>query len=225
MTHEAMPRRELLKRIAGIGAGAAVISLPAGLLLPAPATAAESDSQDNAAGSHPTSLNGWALANRANTGQGVWSCPVPGTGFSVDTRLGMVETVLVHAIRRWNYEIETLRKGEVIGWRPIADLDPKGPESNQASGTAVTIRPGAYGKGIRGGLSKAQRHTVRSILDDCGGALRWGGNDSTPYEALFYISTPPGTTAARSITSPLGKAADRLRVLSQTPGKGAGTSA
>ncbi|CAM5567099.1 hypothetical protein AB0H45_13470 [Streptomyces atroolivaceus] len=223
MTHEAMPRRALLKRFAGIGAGAALISMPVGLLVPATAEAA--DRKDPVVDPHPTSLNGWALADKTDAGQGVWSCSVPGTGFSIDTRLGMVEILLVHAIRRWHYEIETLREGEVIGWRPVAELDSKGPESNQASGTAVAIRPAAYGKGLKGGLTDAQTQTVRSILDDCGGIVRWGGDDETPYEALFYIDTPPAAVAARSVTSPLGKAAGRLRTWNQAPGMGAGAAA
>ncbi|MFJ4001530.1 hypothetical protein [Streptomyces parvus] len=225
MTPEAMPRRALLKRIAGISAGAALISTPVALLAPATATAAEAGVPNRAADTHPTSANGWALVDRTDADQGVWSCSVPGTGFSIDTRIGTVETLLVHVIRRWHYEIEMLREGEVIGWRPIAELDVKGPESNQASGTAVAIRPGAYVKGLSGGLTQAQRQTVRSILDDCGGTVRWGGDDSAPYEGLFYISTPPGTAAVRSTTCPLGKAAGRLRSWNRTPGMGAGATA
>ncbi|KUF16277.1 hypothetical protein AT728_18260 [Streptomyces silvensis] len=154
----------------------------------------------------------------------MWSCSVPGAGFGIDTRLGAVETLLVHVIRRWHYEIETLRGHEVIGWRPIEELDHSEPESNQASGTAVAIRPGAYGQGLSGGLTKTQRETVRSILDDCSGIIRWGGDDRIPYEALFYLDAPPGTAAVRSATSPLGKAADKLRNWNRTPGLGAGAS-
>lgn len=225
MIDEEMPRRVLLKRLAGISAGAALIATPAGLLVPAPAAAATSTPPSDAPRAHPTSANGWALVDQANSAQGVWSCSVAGTGFAVDTRLGVVETLLVHAIRRWHYEIETLRKAEVIGWRPIAEIDPTGSESNQASGTAVAIRPGAYAKGIQGGLTKAQQMTVRSILDDCDGIVRWGGDDKIPYEGLFYISTPPGKAIVRSTNSPLGKAAHRLKSWSQTPGKGAGATA
>ncbi|WP_041985471.1 hypothetical protein [Streptomyces sp. AcH 505] len=223
MTQQAMPRRAMLMRLAGIGAGAALVSASGGLLVPA--AAAENEGQrTQEPRKHPATPNGWLVADSANTDQGVWSRPVSGAGFTVATRLGMVETVLVHVVRRWHYEIETLRAGEVVGWRPLTGLDAGHPEANQASGTAVTIRPGSYVKGARGGLTQPQRSVVRDILDDCGGLVRWGGDDDVPYEALFYIDIPPNA-AARSGGGALVKLADKVRGWNQTPGLGAGVKA
>ncbi|ANS65426.1 hypothetical protein SLINC_3202 [Streptomyces lincolnensis] len=226
MTPSSVPRRAMLRGLAGAGAGAALVSVSGGLLVPAHAAEA-ADGAGPAAGTpgdFPASLNGWPLADRTNAGLGVWSRPVSGAGFTLDIRLGMVETVLVHIVRRWHYEIETLRKGEVVGWRPIGELDAAAPESNQASGTAVAIRPDAYVKGVRGGLTKIQRDTVESILEDVGDVVRWGGHDRTPYEALFYIATPP-SQETRPADRPVAELADKLRGWNQTPGLGAGSAA
>ncbi|MET9252312.1 hypothetical protein [Streptomyces sp. NPDC003717] len=227
MTEKSLPRRAVLKRVAGMGAGVALLSAPGGLLVPAHAAEA-----DRGAGrapepldAHRTSRNGWALADGVGSAQGVWSRPVSGTGFTLDTRLGAVETVLVHIVRRWHYEIETLRADEVVGWRPLAELDADGPESNQASGTAVAIRPGAYVKGARGGLTEVQRRTVDSILRDCGDVVRWGGRDRTPYEALFYVDVPPTKGKRRPADHPVDRLADKLRRWNRTPGVGAGAAA
>jgi|SRR4051794_8870870 hypothetical protein len=226
MTQKSVARRAVLKRFAGVGAGAAVISTSGGLLVPAHAAEGATGAGQSTAvpGEYPTSGNGWALADQVNAGQGVWSRPVSGTGFTLDTRLGVVETVLVYIVRRWHYEIETLREGEVVGWRPIGELDGDSPESNQASGTAVAIRPDAYVKGVRGNLTKIQRETVGSILDDCGSVVRWGGRDRTPYEALFYIATPP-SEETRPANHPVERLAEKLRGWNRAPGLGAGAVA
>lgn len=216
----------MLRGIAGVGAGAALVSASGGLLVPAHAAEAAPGAGPAAGtpGGFPASLNGWPLADRVNAAQGVWSRPVSGAGFTLDARLGMVETVLVHIVRRWHYEIETLREGEVVGWRPIGELDAAAPESNQASGTAVAIRPDAYVKGVRGGLTKIQRDVVESILDDVGDVVRWGGHDRTPYEALFYVATPP-SQETRPADRPVAELADKLRGWNRTPGLGAGSAA
>ncbi|MEU3146135.1 hypothetical protein [Streptomyces sp. NPDC006999] len=227
MTQKSVPRRAVLKRVAGAGAGTALLSASGGLLVPAHAAEAGDGAGRPAevSGAHPVSRNGWALADEVDVGQGVWSRPVSGTGFALDTRLGAVETVLVHIVRRRHYEIETLREGEVAGWRPIGELDADGPESNQASGTAVAIRPDAYVKGVAGGLTRTQRKTVDSILEDCGSVIRWGGRDRTPYEALFYIDVPPSKEERRPAGHPVEKLADTLRRWNRTPGVGAGSAA
>ncbi|MEU6144261.1 hypothetical protein ABZ848_28420 [Streptomyces sp. NPDC047081] len=227
MTHKSVARRAVLKRFAGVGAGAALVSASGGLLVPAHAAERGAGAGQSAPvpGEYATSANGWALADKVNAGQGVWSRPVSGTGFTLDTRLGAVETVLVHIVRRWHYEIETLREGEVVGWRPIGELDADSPESNQASGTAVAIRPGAYVKGVQGNLTKIQRETIESILDDCGDVVRWGGRDRTPYEALFYIATPPSEEETRPTHHPVEKLARKLRGWNRAPGLGAGAVA
>ncbi|MFJ8440060.1 hypothetical protein [Kitasatospora griseola] len=73
-------------------------------------------------------------------------------------------------------------------------------ESNQSSGTAVQIRPGSYPSGVRGGFYPLEVLTIRDILADCEGVVRWGGDDRVPDESLFYVDVAPTTGGSR--TSP-----------------------
>jgi hypothetical protein len=162
----------------------------------------------------PTSLNGWALEKEANHVSTVWTRPVPGTGLELDIRIGDVEVILLHVIRRFHYEIEQLTGIDLAGWRQIDDLKENRPESNLASGTAVLIRPGAS---ARGGLFPLQLLTLRDVLADCEGVVRWGGDDSPVDESLFYIDRGPDDELIREV-------ADRLRLAEATPGHGAGVN-
>ena len=49
-----------------------------------------------------------------DAGGTVWTRPVPGTGFDVQVSIGDAEVILVHVIRRFHYEIDTLRPGDVV---------------------------------------------------------------------------------------------------------------
>jgi hypothetical protein len=59
--------------------------------------------------------------------------------------------VLVHVIRRYHYELDTLEQGEVVGFRSPGPLV-IGPETDYAFGTAVAIRPGSRPAGVAGGM-------------------------------------------------------------------------
>lgn len=86
--------------------------------------------------------------------------PLAGVAVSI----GDVETVLVHVVRRFHYEIDTLRKGEVVGRRKPGQVRKGLPQGNQASGTAVQIRPGRYPHGAKGGFFPDQLTVIRDIL-------------------------------------------------------------
>lgn len=55
-------------------------------------------------------------------------------------------------IGRFHYEIDELRKGDVVGWRSPGTVRKGLPEGNQASGTAVRIRHA----GQRGGCPRGR---------------------------------------------------------------------
>ena len=150
-------------------------------------------------------------------GGSIYTRPVPGTPLDgVAVRIGEVETVLVHVIRRFHYEIDMLGKGDVVGWRSPDAVKKSFAESNQASGTAVQIRPGHYPAGASGGFSHLQDVVIRDILAELDGLVRWGGDDRRPNEALFYLNGKPGDAR-------LAKVADRIRTWMYTPGAGAGS--
>ncbi|MFF0227585.1 hypothetical protein [Streptomyces sp. NPDC004629] len=195
---------------AGVIAAAAVGSSVPGMAAATPAAVPRTET--TAPGEVPTSANGWPLEREANHVSTVWTRSVPGTGLSVDVRIGDAEAILLHVVRRFHYEVEQLPRVDLAGWQPIDGLDEKLPESNLASGTAVRIRPGAA---AQGGLFPLQEIVLRDILADCDGVVRWGGDDSPVNESLFYLDRGPADPRVREL-------ADRLREAEATPGQGAG---
>ncbi|WP_369686988.1 hypothetical protein [Streptomyces somaliensis] len=142
------------------------------------------------------------METAADQGGSIATRPVPGTpvtGFQV--RLGAVETVLVHLIRRFHYEIAELQPGEVVGWTAPDEL--QGPARNLASGTAVRIRPGHYPPGVRGGFFPLELAVIRDVLTELDGVVRWGGDDRTVDEALFYLAVGPDHTRLEAIAERL----------------------
>ncbi|WP_369259829.1 hypothetical protein [Streptomyces sp. R35] len=168
------------------------------------------------------SRNGWEMERVADDGGNIFTRPVPGTPLTgsagIAVRMGDVETVLVHVVRRFHYEIDELRKGDVIAWRSPGTVRKGLAESNQASGTAIQIRPGSYPAGARGGFFPQQQLLIKDILAELNGVIRWGGNDPKPDESLFYIAVRPDD-------SRLARTANRIRRWDETPGRGAGVLA
>lgn len=231
MRHTGPTRRHVLTTTAGVTAAAGLAS--AGLLA-VPAVAAPQPFADDELKqalrrlearrrrllTGRPSANQWEMQKAVDAGGDIVTRPVPGTGLKVSVRQGDVETVLVHVIRRFHYEIDALGLREeprpVEGWvAPSKVRDAGLPESNQASGTAVVIRPDSYPPGVRGGFTGGQHLIIRDIMADTGGVVRWGGEDRRPYEGLFYLTVRPGDPR-------LTQVATRIRTWDETPGLGAG---
>ncbi|QCX77885.1 hypothetical protein C9F11_21265 [Streptomyces sp. YIM 121038] len=226
-----LSRRTVLARTAVITGAAVAASFPGSQWLSSPAYAAGTDptpkmvreavrraeARNRRVMTGKPSRNGWEMERVADDGGNIYTCPVPGTPLTdVQVRMGDVEVVLVHVIRRFHYEIDELRKGDVVGWRSPGSVRKGMPESNQASGTAVQIRPGSYPSGTNGGFFSSQRIVLRDILAELDGIVRWGGDDTKPDEALFYIQVPPGDKR-------LAVTAAKLRGWHDRPGAGAGS--
>ncbi|WP_328871579.1 hypothetical protein OHT76_16445 [Streptomyces sp. NBC_00287] len=223
-------RRTFFARTAVIAGATAVATLPFSEYLASPAHAAgryaEPEHVRDAARralarakrtkSGKPSPNGWEMELATDKGGAVWTRPVPGTPIEgVAVRIGDVETVLVHVIRRFHYEVDELRKGDVVGWRSPNAVRRGLAESNQASGTAVQIRPGHYPSGVKGGFFTPQQLVIRDILAELEGVVRWGGDDKRPDESLFYLDVKPDSPL-------LAKVVRKLRGWQEEPGKGAG---
>jgi hypothetical protein len=166
------------------------------------------------------SANRWEMQKAADDGGDIVTRHVAGTGLNVSVRMGDTETVLVHVIRRFHYEVDALglhgEPNPVEGWvTPSAVRDSRLPESNQASGTAVVIRPDFYPPGVRGGFTTGQQLIIRDIIADTEGVARWGGDDRRPYEGLFYLTVRPSDAR-------LERVAAKIRAWDETPGSGAG---
>lgn len=224
-----MTRRTFLSRAAVLGAAA---SLPTFGFVSSPARAAGGGADasrlqeairrlqkrhDRVLTGKP-SRNGWEMEKVADNRGNIYTRPVPGTPLDgVQVRMGDVETVLVHVIRRFHYEIDELRAGDVVGWRSPGAVRKWLAESNQASGTAVQIRPGHYPAGVRGGFFPLQQVVIRDILAELDGVVRWGGDDPQVDEALFSIDVKPGDDR-------LAQVANRIRGWTDEAGQGAGAT-
>ncbi|MFG2514385.1 twin-arginine translocation signal domain-containing protein [Streptomyces sp. NPDC048584] len=223
-------RRTFLTRTAVIAGAAAAATLPFSEYLASPAYAAgryaepkhvreaarRALARRERTRSGKQGPNGWEMELAADQGGAVWTRPVPGTPVEgVAVRIGDVETVLVHVVRRFHYEVDELRRGDVVGWRSPDTVRRPLPEANQASGTAVQIRPGHYPSGVKGGFFAPQQLVIRDILAELEGVVRWGGDDRTPDESLFYLAVKPGSPL-------LAEVAGKLRGWEKVPGKGAG---
>ncbi|AWT47716.1 hypothetical protein DMT42_21385 [Streptomyces actuosus] len=227
-----MTRRATFVAAAGVTAAA---SLTAAGLLAAPAAAAAQEPLRNdelkealrrAQARHRRlrtgrpSANGWQMQKAVDADGDIVTTSVPGTGLTVALRMGDTATLLVHVARRFHYEVDALGTGgepnSLEGWvAPSAVRDSRRPESNQASGTAVVIRPGSYPVGVRDCFTEGQRLVFRDILADTEGVVRWGGDDRRPYEGLFYLDVPPGDAR-------LARVAAKIRRWNEVPGAGAG---
>ncbi|MEU8787919.1 hypothetical protein [Streptomyces sp. NPDC048643] len=225
-----IPRRTVLRRAAFLAAGATLASPlltttsyaadtrpdPAALRASLKKAQARAAARKARVESGIKSTNGWTMEKVVDDRGNVYTRPVPGTPVDVQVRMGDVETVLVHVVHRFHYEIGALRKGEVVGWRTPNAVRRGLSESNQASGTALQIRPGSYPSGVRGGFYPLEELVIRDILADCEGVVRWGGDDRrTPDESLFSIDVAPSDPR-------LTEVADKIRHWTQTPGLGSG---
>ncbi|MBE1491499.1 hypothetical protein [Plantactinospora soyae] len=158
------------------------------------------------------SANGWTIQANKDRDSQIWTRSVGAAGLSVALWIGDVEAILLHVVRRFHYEIEAIQGLDLAGWCEIGKLDKRLPESNLASGTAIRIRPGARAKG---GFFPMQELVLRDVLAECGGTVRWGGDDREVDESLFYIAIGPHDEQVRTV-------ADKFRGWEATPGKGAG---
>ena len=206
-----IPRRSMT-RLFGMAAAAALLDVS----LPRVASASEvgwtADKAQSAV--DRTSSNGWTIEGSADSGGGIWTKPVPGSGVAMPVRIGLPEVILVYVVARFNYEIDALGPGEVSAFAPVVA---SGYRSNLSSGTAVEIRAGAFPVGSRGNLTVRQLRVVRDIVSSCRGVLAWGGDLSEPAEGFFQIDRGPADASVQEL-------ADELLVLNGDFGKSAASS-
>ncbi len=166
----------------------------------------------------PNDTNGWKGDKTANGWPVVKTVPthlIEGSSVAVPVLDGDVATILLHVARRFHYEVDSLRQGEVTGHsgdRKVAQPY----ESNYLSGTAIAIRPAAYPVGAKDGLYPHELVVVRDILAEMDGAVAWGGDEKTAKESHFHIAVKPGHPKLKGV-------AKKIREWNEAPGKGAGT--
>lgn len=136
------------------------------------------------------SANGWRIGAPSSV------FGIEGTNVSVTLASGAPAVVLLHAARRINYELDTLRKGDIVGVS-FDRLQVKSPEqSNLLSGTAIHFRPGSFPRGESGNLFPHEIVVLEDIVAESAGVLSWGGHLAVPDQGLIYVSRGPEPTGS-----------------------------
>ncbi|MGI5377833.1 hypothetical protein ACQEV2_27020 [Streptomyces sp. CA-251387] len=164
-----------------IGASAGVV----GALTLTTAGEAAAAPADGRTWSTGRSANGWPVLRTAE------SFRIEGSDRTVRLAGGDAATVLLHVARRFHYEIDSLRSGDVHGWTDDREVKADY-ESNHLSGTAIAIRRLDYPVGSKGNLYPNELIVVRDILTELDGIVAWGGDFTTPKESHFEIAVRPG---------------------------------
>jgi peptidoglycan hydrolase-like protein with peptidoglycan-binding domain len=130
----------------------------------------------------PTSQNGYTANDRSV----IRSATIAGTDVKVAVRTGPAGDLLLYAAARWHREVEPLRAPDgVLDCWGYAERLIRGSStelSNHASGTALDLRARAHPLGTPTArtYTAAQIAAAHRIIDDCQGALRWGGDYANP---------------------------------------------
>lgn len=90
-------------------------------------------------------------------------------------RAGDAHTILNELGRRFNAEVEAIRKDWSWGYA-YRNVRGASVHSEHSAGTAVDFNAPAHGLGLSGTFSGAQVRAIRRILADLDGAVRWGGD-------------------------------------------------
>ncbi|MCT9104121.1 hypothetical protein ACFWD7_19875 [Streptomyces mirabilis] len=160
----------------------------------------------------PRSANGWPVLDHSTKYQ------VEGTDVEVSLAKGDAATVLLYVARRFAYEVDMLRVGDLHGHTTDRKVGASF-ESNYLSGTAIAIRPLHYPLGAdvkNTGMSETERIVVADILADCERLVAWGGDLKPVKQSHFHINVKPGD-------SRLKRLAAHIRGWNDTPGEGAGS--
>lgn len=119
---------------------------------------------------------------------------------------GDVWMVLDYLCRRYHAEVEPIRKDWSWGYAYRAIRGQTSGYSNHASGTAIDLNAPKHPLGSRGTFTAAQVRALRHILNDLGGAIRWGGDyQRRPDEMHFEIDATPRRIAEVAANIRAGK--------------------
>ncbi|MFE7976148.1 hypothetical protein [Streptomyces shenzhenensis] len=182
MTLAGLSRRRFIGATSGVAAAATLVNVSG-------ATAASADTQ---IWKNATSKNGWPVLDDAT------SYTIEGSGREVSLAEGDAATILLHVARRFHYEIDSLRVGDVHGWISSRKVT-ESYESNYLSGSAIAIRPVWYPARTKGNLYPNELVVVRDILAELDGVVAWGGDFKAPKESHFEIALKPGHPRVKGV--------------------------
>lgn len=170
--------------------------------------------------------NTWPVPATNSPGAiGVLTYTVPDTDVRLAVRSGPAATILLHVARRMHQSVETLQRTQCGGFSWRANVNSPTRWSNHASGTAIDLNWQRHPNGARNTFSAAQVGTIRAILDECRGTVRWGGDytrvtDEMHFEMNVPVLDPGLSTTATMLaaTSGAALAADGRPVVLGGPG-------
>ncbi len=195
----AVSRRVIL---GGLGAGAVGVATAASATAAPAAPAAPADAARAKPWTRSRSDNGWRI------GGATQEYPIEGTDLRVTLAAGAPAVVLLHAARRINYELDTLRAGDVVGL--VSDRAVMSSHrSNLLSGTAIHVRPGFFPYGTSGNLFPDETVVLEDIVAESGGVLAWGGHLAVPDQGLIYLTGAPSSAVVEELADDLFEA-DRM---------------
>ena len=183
MSHSShkISRRALLSGMAASGLAVALVP-EAFALPPVPASPIQPSRAQRWSGMR--SANDWPIGADTTTQL------VEGAGIDVTLTTGAPSVVLLHALRRINYELVSLRPGDVSGLQ--YDRNVASPQrSNLLSGTAFLFRESFLPYGSTGNLFPDEIVVLEDIVAESRGVLAWGGHLMVPDQSLIYLAKGP----------------------------------
>lgn len=110
--------------------------------------------------------------------------------FTIPLRADDCGYVLIRFARAFDRRVEDLGRTETFGYS-YREIAGSSEYSNHASGTAVDLNSAQHPYGKTGTFTASELSTIRDLLDDFDGVLRWGGDYRyTKDEMHFEINKP-----------------------------------
>lgn len=115
---------------------------------------------------------------RSQNGWTVFDSPPTATTPYITGRVrpGDVDVIFTYLGKRFDTEVERIRKDWSWGWAKRNVRGSTSTISNHASATAQDFNAPAHVLGKRGTFSSKQAERIRAILRDLEGVIRWGGD-------------------------------------------------
>jgi hypothetical protein len=104
---------------------------------------------------------------------------------------------------QFHQRVEPVISGWLWGYNYRTNVNNPSTLSCHASGTAIDLNAPNHPNGARGTFSNAQVGEIRAILNECQGAIQWGGDyTGTPDEMHFEIIVNASRLAVVASTLP-----------------------
>lgn len=143
------------------------------------------------------SQNGWPANDRSL----IRTYTIPGTTQKLAIRSGPVATILLYVATQFHRRVEAIHPGWCWGY---AERQIRGgiALSNHASGTAIDLNAPAHPLGTdeKKTFTAVEISTIRKILAECSGVVRWGGDYRGRQDPMHFEIFADGPAVAKAAT-------------------------